>query len=66
MKFKELDIVKLKNDDDKRNVKSNFFGVVVDVQANGQAINIEFVNEAGCTVLEALEHYYSPNELIKQ
>ncbi len=66
MKFKELDVVKLKNDDDVRNVKADFLGVIVDVQANGQALNVEFVNDDGDTVLEALDHYYSPNELIKQ
>lgn len=66
MKIKELDVVKLKNDDTERNVKSNFLGVVVDVQANGQALNVEFMNDEGNTVLEALDHYYSPNELVKQ
>lgn len=62
--LKLLDIVKLKKDDTAHGVKKSYLGTIVDVQAEGKAFTVEFVDESGETIEAALFTDYKPEDLI--
>ena len=57
-------LVKLKEDDLSVNVKKEYLGTVVDILGNGKDYTIEFIDEFGDSVEEALYKTYSEDELI--
>lgn len=59
--IKELDVVRLKKEDEEYGVKHGCLGTVVDVQGN--EFCVEFIDENGNTILKALDKYYPSEEL---
>lgn len=62
MVFKELDVVRLKNEDHEAGVKTSFTGTVVDVLAEG-VYTVEFFDDKNETVMPALHKVYYESEL---
>lgn len=61
--FDIYDIVRLKEDDKLHGVKSSFVGAVVDVHSDGEAYTIEFFDDKGETITDALLSEYKQEEL---
>lgn len=61
--FSLYEMVRLKNDDLRHNVKSTYIGTIVDILDEGRAYTVEFINENGNTVDDALLTEYTYNEL---
>lgn len=57
------DVVSLVNDDIEHGVKKEYIGAVVDVLSGGEAYTVEFVDDKGETVEDALFTEYKENEL---
>ena len=57
-------LVKLKEDDLSVNVKKEYLGTIVDILGNGRDYTIEFIDESGDSIDEALYKTYSEDELI--
>ncbi len=62
--FKEGDVVRLRTSDEACGVSTSCTGTVVDVLAPG-VYTVEFVDEHGDTVMEALHRAYYERELVK-
>ncbi len=58
-----LDIVKLKKDDEKHGVKESYQGTIVDVHGNGDVFTVEFFDDDGKTIDEALWTVYNEDDL---
>jgi hypothetical protein len=58
------DVVKVKKDYPEYSLKKEYIGTVVDVINNGEAYTIEFINEQGETIEEALFTEFKESELI--
>lgn len=63
--FGLYDVVKLKKDDQVHGVKAAYIGAIVDVlsDSKGDAYTIEFIDEKGETIEEALFAEYTPDSL---
>ena len=57
------DIVRLKEDDAERGVTKANDGVVVDIHSGGEAYTIEFFDDGGETIEDALFTTYTEDEL---
>ncbi len=57
-------LVRLKEDDLSVNVKKEYLGTIVDILGNGKHYTIEFIDESGDSIEEALYKTYSEDELI--
>ena len=66
--FNLYDIVRLKQEDTKYGVKTSYEGIIVDVQSGGKDYTVEFFDEKGETVFDALFRDYSEDmlELIQE
>ena len=62
--LKLFDIVTLR-DDPETGIKAGTEGTIVDVLGNGKAFTVEFFDEDGNTIEEALYTAYSPEQLQK-
>ena len=62
-----FDIVRLKEDEERFGVKTSYDGAIVDVLGGGEAYTVEFINEDGETIEDALlvEYREKDLELIK-
>lgn len=63
--LKLLDIVTLKADDPDTGLKAGTEGTIVDVHGNHEAYTVEFFDEDGNTIEEALFKDYLPAQLQK-
>lgn len=61
--FKLLDVVRLKEDDLEVGVMKTYQGTIVDVLNKGQAFTVEFFDEKGDTVEDALFKEYTVDQL---
>lgn len=61
--FSLYDIVSLKEDDALHNVKKEYRGTIVAVVNNGKAFTIEFIDNNGNTIEDALFTEYEPNDI---
>ena len=61
--MKLLDIVKLKEDDKVHGVKSSYQGTIVDVLGDGDVFTVEFFDDKGETIMDALMTEYSEDDL---
>lgn len=57
------DVVRLKADDLRFGVKHSFIGAVVDVHGNGDAFTVEFIDDDGKTIEDALLVDYHAEDL---
>ena len=64
--FALYDIVVLLEDDPETGVKAGTEGTVVDIQDGGKAYTVEFFDENGDTIEEALFKDYLPKQLKKK
>ena len=64
--FALYDIVALLEDDPESGVKAGTEGTVVDIQDGGKAYTVEFFDENGDTIEEALFKDYLPEQLKKK
>jgi len=62
--FRELDVVRLKSNDDAHGVKTSYLGTIVDVPAPG-VYTVEFMDEDNETIMSALFKVYHEDELQK-
>ena len=62
--FKLLDVVAITHNDDEHGVKKGFIGTIVDVHAGGEAYTVEFLDDKGETIEEALFTDYKQEELV--
>ena len=62
--FSLYDIVKLKEDDKSHGVKKSFTGTVVDVLGKGEAYTVEFFDDTGETIEDALLTEYKAEDLV--
>lgn len=58
------DVVSLKQDDEEHKVKKGCIGTVIDVHAGGRAYTVEFVDDTGETIEDALFTEYEERELL--
>lgn len=61
--FELYDVVSLVRDDEKHGVKKEYIGAIVDILADGDAYTVEFVDEQGDTIEDALFTEYRDNDL---
>lgn len=57
------DVVRLKNDDTKNGVKREYIGSIIDILDGGKAYTVEFIDENGETVDDALFAHYLEEQL---
>ena len=60
--FKELDVVRLKEDNEKTGIKTTYRGVILDITMNHATI--EFFDEKGNEIEDSYSPYYPLDELI--
>ena len=61
--LKLYDVVALKHDDFQHGVKKGQKGTIIDVLANGEAYTVEFVDDKGETIEQALFTEYEEKDL---
>lgn len=64
--FELYDTVVLLEDDPETGVKAGTEGTIVDIQDSGKAYTVEFFDENGDTIEEALFRDYLPEQLKKK
>ena len=64
MMFNLYDVVMVKRDYPNLSLTPKNIGTIVDIQNNGEAYTVEFVNENGDTIEEALLEYFREDELL--
>ena len=62
--LKLYDVVKLRKNDEAHGVKDSYTGTIVDVLSEGEAYTVEFFDEKGETVEDALLTEYYPDDLV--
>lgn len=62
--FNLYDVVMVKRDYPNLSLTPKNIGTIVDIQNNGEAYTVEFVNENGDTIEEALLEYFREDELL--
>lgn len=63
--FNLYDTVKPKRDFPKLHLKSEHIGCIVDILGNGKAYTVEFFDEEGNTIEDALFYDFEEQDLIK-
>ena len=61
--MKLLDIVMLKEEDKEHGVSKGCIGTIVDVLGDGDVFTVEFFDENGDTIMDALMTEYKENQL---
>lgn len=61
--FQLYDVVALKHDDSQHGVRKGQKGTIIDVLANGEAYTVEFVDDKGVTIEQALFTEYEEKDL---
>ena len=61
--FSLFDVVRLKKEDARFGVKTSYYGAVVDIHGRGAAYTVEFVDENGETIEDALLVDYRDEDL---
>ena len=61
--FNMFDVVKTKKDYPEYGLKATYVGAIVDIVNNGEAYTVEFIDEAGNTIEDALYTEFKADEL---
>ena len=62
--FDLYDVVRLKSDDIEHGVKTTYMGAIIDISKDKKRYAVEFVDENGDTVEDALFTDYETDELV--